>query len=151
VGDVGGYYTMPPSVSKLRQERMQISQGLISLFTPQHSWHMGIGNSPVLIVCSQIILCKSVPSTFQGHPHLLECQLDCTLLLIKKSTQGTWMRDQQGRKRFKRGPCYAWNDGMCMAQQCQWEHVCSKCAGDHSGPMCSLGSSPTEAKQEEKK
>ena len=60
-------------------------------------------------------------------------------------------RGEVKRKRFKRGPCYAWNVGMCMAQQCQWEHVCSKCAGDHRRPMCSLGPSSTEVKQEERR
>ena len=40
---------------------------------------------------------------------------------------------------------------MCTAQQCQWEHVCSKCGGDHRKPMCNLGFGHTEVKHEDKK
>ena len=60
-------------------------------------------------------------------------------------------RGEPRKKRFRRGPCFAWNDGMCTAQQCQWEHVCSKCGGDHRKPMCNLGFSHTEVKHEDKK
>jgi len=47
------------------------------------------------------------------------------------------------RKRSRRGACYAWNDGKCGAQHCQYDHVCSRCYGDHKRPMC-----PVESKQE---
>ena len=64
---------------------------------------------------------------------------------------GEKSRGEPRKKQFRRGPCFAWNDGMCTAQQCQWEHVCSKCDGDHRKPMCNLGFDHTEVKHEAKK
>jgi len=40
------------------------------------------------------------------------------------------------KKRMRRGACYAWNDGKCSAANCQYEHKCSRCLGDHRRPMC---------------
>ena len=90
---VAGYYMMPLFVSRLHHEIMQIFQGLISLFMPLHSWSMGTGNSPALNVCFQTILCKSVPSMFQGLPQLLEYTL-----VIKNNTQEILRKNQQGER-----------------------------------------------------
>jgi len=67
---------------------------------------MGIGNSPVLTVCSQTILCKSVPSTFPvaGVPTGMHTtyQEKHSRNFDEIPTKGEFRR-----KRFKRGPCYA--------------------------------------------
>ena len=72
MGSVTGYYTLPLFISRLHKEIIEIFQGLISLFISLHSWLIGTGNNPVVTVYFQIILCKSVPATFQGLPQLLE-------------------------------------------------------------------------------
>ena len=43
------------------------------------------------------------------------------------------------RKKARRGPCYAWNDGACSAQFCRFEHVCSRCGGEHKRHNCRAG------------
>ena len=40
------------------------------------------------------------------------------------------------RKRPRKGACFAWNDGRCTTQNCPFEHVCSKCFGDHRRAAC---------------
>ena len=40
------------------------------------------------------------------------------------------------RKRPRRGACFAWNDGKCVSPYCQFEHVCSRCFGDHKQMVC---------------
>ena len=39
-------------------------------------------------------------------------------------------------KRRRRGACYAWNDGKCHATSCRFDHVCSRCHGDHKRAVC---------------
>ena len=46
---------------------------------------------------------------------------------------------EQGYKRRRKGACCAWNDGRCHSSSCRFEHVCSRCHGDHKRPMCSSG------------
>ena len=41
------------------------------------------------------------------------------------------------RPRLKRrGACFAWNDGNCRLPYCRFEHVCSKCYGNHRRDAC---------------
>ncbi len=40
------------------------------------------------------------------------------------------------RKKRRRGACYAWNDGRCEAENCPFEHACSRCAGPHKRWSC---------------
>ena len=40
------------------------------------------------------------------------------------------------RKKRRRGACFAWNDGRCEAENCSFEHVCSRCAGPHKRWSC---------------
>lgn len=56
----------------------------------------------------------------------------------EKHGRGEWHR-----KRSRKGACYGWNDGKCVTQHCQYEHVCSRCYGDHRRPAC-----PLEARQD---
>lgn len=40
------------------------------------------------------------------------------------------------RKRERAGPCYAWNEGRCTFVRCRYEHVCSRCGGEHRKLQC---------------
>lgn len=40
------------------------------------------------------------------------------------------------KKKGRRGACFAWNDGHCPTPYCRFEHVCSKCGGDHKRQVC---------------
>ena len=42
-------------------------------------------------------------------------------------------------RRSWKGPCYAWNDGKCGAPYCRFEHVCSRCGGEHRRRFCKSG------------
>ena len=42
-------------------------------------------------------------------------------------------------KRRRRGACFAWNDGACVAASCRFEHVCSRCHGGHRRSSCGSG------------
>ena len=47
---------------------------------------------------------------------------------------------EAGFKRRRRiGACYAWNDGRCNSPSCRFEHVCSRCHGEHKRLVCSGG------------
>ena len=47
------------------------------------------------------------------------------------------VRSPERRRRQKRGACFAWNDGRCpRVPYCPFDHVCSKCFGNHRGEMC---------------
>ena len=78
-------------------------------------------------------------------------QEDCALhpskalpiVQFKESALGISRRDRERgeesppRRRIRRGACYAWNDGRCTAQPyCHFEHVCSKCGGEHRRSAC---------------
>ena len=46
-------------------------------------------------------------------------------------------RDQEpGRKRQRKGACFLWNDGKCSSARCRFDHVCSRCFGNHRRPAC---------------
>ena len=45
-------------------------------------------------------------------------------------------RHHHETRRNWKGPCYAWNDGRCTAPYCRFEHVCSRCGGDHKRRVC---------------
>lgn len=51
------------------------------------------------------------------------------------------------RKRSKRGACFAWNDGKCTIPNCRFEHVCSKCSGDHRRALCKWNKSNPEGQR----
>lgn len=41
-------------------------------------------------------------------------------------------------KKRKMMVCFAWNDGrLCASTPCRYQHVCSRCAGDHRKSACS--------------
>ena len=53
---------------------------------------------------------------------------------------GSRLRGQEmRRKRERAGPCYAWNDGRCTFARCRYEHVCSRCGGEHKKNLCREG------------
>lgn len=58
--------------------------------------------------------------------------------------------DKEGarRKRGRVGPCYAWNEGKCTYSQCRYEHVCSRCYGEHKKFRCRLTSRDREQGKE---
>ncbi len=44
-------------------------------------------------------------------------------------------------KKRKMMVCFAWNDGrLCASLPCRYQHVCSRCAGDHRKSACSAAS-----------
>ena len=53
-----------------------------------------------------------------------------------------WEREElsggplEPRRRRRRGACYVWNDGNCSRPYCRYDHVCSKCYGDHRWSSC---------------
>ena len=51
------------------------------------------------------------------------------------------LRPPDGHKRRagRRGPCFQWNDGRCTHPYCRFEHVCSRCYGDHKRVTCKMG------------
>ena len=49
-------------------------------------------------------------------------------------------KSPEQRRRRKTGACFAWNDGRCSrSPYCPFEHVCSKCFGDHRRAACKKG------------
>lgn len=40
------------------------------------------------------------------------------------------------RKPRSRGACYAFNDGKCSSPYCRFEHICSRCGGNHRKSAC---------------
>lgn len=58
---------------------------------------------------------------------------------------------RQDRKRSVKGPCFAWNDGMCTGPYCRYSHVCSKCySRDHRRPWCrAKGAEPPFRREQE--
>ena len=40
------------------------------------------------------------------------------------------------RRRAARGACFAYNDGRCSSPYCRFEHVCSRCGGNHREAAC---------------
>ena len=51
-------------------------------------------------------------------------------------------RGQERRKRERIGACYAWNESRCTFVRCRYEHVRSRCGGDH--PKSALSGEPEE-------
>ena len=50
------------------------------------------------------------------------------------------------RKRVHRGACFNWNDTECARKNCPFEHVCSRCFGDHKRHECEPATTlPTKA------
>ena len=47
--------------------------------------------------------------------------------------------DPMRRKRERAGPCYAWNDGRCTFARCRYDHVCTRCGGEHKRGQCKDG------------
>lgn len=47
-------------------------------------------------------------------------------------------KEEKGRRR-RRGACYAWNDGKCTTPYCRFDHVCSRCYGEHKRSVCGGG------------
>jgi hypothetical protein len=44
-------------------------------------------------------------------------------------------QDDRGRRRRK-GACFAWNSGKCFLPYCRFDHVCSRCHGEHRKAAC---------------
>ena len=44
--------------------------------------------------------------------------------------------DFEPRRRGSRGACFAFNDGRCTSPYCRFEHVCSRCGGNHRKSAC---------------
>ena len=71
-------------------------------------------------------------------------QEDCALHpqrgvpVVRFKEAGTPRLGDIRRKRPRRGACFAWNEGKCSAQYCRFDHVCSKCFGDHKRVVCRL-------------
>lgn len=40
------------------------------------------------------------------------------------------------RRRPSRGACFAFNDGKCLSPYCRFDHVCSRCGGNHKKAAC---------------
>ena len=60
------------------------------------------------------------------------------------------LRPPEGYKRRagRRGPCFQWNDGRCTHPYCRFEHVCSRCYGDHKRVACKIGGGEMNQKKE---
>ena len=85
-------------------------------------------------------------------PHCLasdHAQEDCALHpqravpVVRFKETGCGMREdwrgrtpEPRRKRPRKGACFAWNDDRCTLLNCRFEHVCSKCSGDHRRSQC---------------
>ncbi len=69
-----------------------------------------------------------------------ECGLQASM--NRQPTQGRDLgvaapvRGLDRRKRERVGACYAWNEGRCTFVRCRYEHVCSRCGGEHRKPQC---------------
>ena len=86
------------------------------------------------------------------YPHCLASdhgQEDCALHpqravpVVRFKETGSGLREdwrprtsEPRRKRPRKWACFAWNDGQCSLQNCRFEHVCSKCSGDHRRSQC---------------
>ncbi len=55
-----------------------------------------------------------------------------------KSTQGPPDSGSKPRPKRRRViSCFAWNDGRsCAAVPCRFQHICSRCGGEHKKPAC---------------
>jgi len=70
-------------------------------------------------------------------------QEECALSQFSKAgSKREWEREEpqvgsgEPRRRRRRGACYAWNDGNCSGPYCAYDHVCSKCYGNHRRSSC---------------
>ena len=51
------------------------------------------------------------------------------------------------RKRERAYTCFAWNEGRCTYVKCRYDHVCSRCGGDHRKAQCKEG--PVEKRRDQ--
>ena len=76
-----------------------------------------------------------------GADHAFE---DCALhpnksmpmLLQYQSKETAYKKEDPRRKKPRRGACFSWNDGECTAKNCPYDHVCSRCFGEHRKRVC---------------
>ena len=66
---------------------------------------------------------------------------ECALQLNRELPVGReapvwWNRTGEPRWKRDRGACYAWNEGRCGFARCRYEHICSRCGGDHKKAQC---------------
>ena len=126
--------------------------------------------------CSRQIFQKSIsrctPPTILAYSNRRQCCPNCMLpnhsleecALFNGKPVTNWSslpredghsrhRDRElQKKQSKKGACYSWNDGKCINYPCPYEHVCSRCFGDHKRYLCgsSFSSKGPESKVETK-
>ncbi len=84
--------------------------------------------------------------TCMGSDHTQE---ECALFQAKNAVRGRQLVLEQGTRenkprrwegRRERGrarlPCFAWNDGRCVHPHCKFDHICSRCFGNHKKITC---------------
>ncbi len=59
-------------------------------------------------------------------------------LLLEPGTRETRLKRWDGRRERGRTrlPCFAWNDGRCIHPHCKFDHICSRCFGNHKKSAC---------------
>ena len=85
---------------------------------------------------------KLCPDCMMADHTREECALNparsLPVVQMKEPEGRSRVPEGKARKRGRAGPCYAWNDGKCTYPQCRYEHVCSKCLGEHRRASCRL-------------
>lgn len=57
--------------------------------------------------------------------------------------------DQRRGKSGGKRPCFAWNDGRCSLPYCRFEHICSRCHGNHRRDVCKAREETGDSSREE--
>ena len=78
--------------------------------------------------------CMGADHTFEDcalHPNK-----SMPMLLQYQSKETAYKKEDPRRKKPRRGACFSWNDGECTAKNCPYDHVCSRCFGEHRKRVC---------------